>query len=363
MLNTLPSSSIITQSKEHPGVLPPDMGVRPPRRGAQPLNHNALRHGLYARANPTPLTHFLITFQATLPGLEKIPRLLQTAILDVRLQIVRIFSSPPPTKEFRRFLSWHRSILHLMAYFIRLQKSLFRLQQPQRSLQLVAVHALALIRHDFRSNGITRDAYSFRENKQLSDFNSLPEYNLPPASTLLFLTPRQCRLLAPLLPSFSGEEHGKPPSGVGFSPLPLGDGLGVRSGAPEVLPSDMGVGPGRPPADPMPLLDAILWKLAHHSHWQDLPPSSPPMLTCRRYYRRLYLSGRLLTLISALFKDFLSTSGTDLPTLVSQGYFMISGNRLVLQPDLEEKWQARTALLFMQPGWQVLRRLQGTKTL
>jgi hypothetical protein len=189
-----------------PGVLPPDMGVRSRRRGAQPLNRNALRHGLYAHLNPTPLTHFLITFQATLPGLEGIPRLLQTAILDVRLQIARIFSSPPPAMEFGRFLSWHRSILHLMGYFIRLQKTLFRLQQPQRSLQLVAVHALALIRHDFRSNGITRDAYSFRENKKLSDFNSLLEYNLPPASTLLFLTPRQCRLLAPLLPSFSGEE-------------------------------------------------------------------------------------------------------------------------------------------------------------
>jgi hypothetical protein len=85
------------------------------------------------------------------------------------------------------------------------------------------------------------------------------------------------------------------------------------------------------------------------------------MLTCRRYYRRLFLSGRLLTLLSTLFKDFLSTSGTDLPSLVSQGCFIISGNRLVLQPDLEGIWQIRTALLFMQQGWQVLRRLQEMK--
>ncbi len=255
MLNTHPSSSKVLPSGGRPGVFPR-------RRGAQPLNHNALRHGLYARENPSPLTHFLISFQATLPGLEGIPPLLQTAILDVRLQIARIFSSPPPAKEFGRFLSWHRSILHLMGYFIRLQKTLFRLQQPQRSLQLVAVHALPLIRFDFRSSGITRDAYSFRENKELSDFNSLPEYNLPPASTLLFLTPRQCQLLEPLLPSFSD------------SPPRLGEGPGVRSGGTGVLPPDMGVRSGRPPTDPLPLLDAILWKLAHHARWQDLPTSS-----------------------------------------------------------------------------------------
>jgi hypothetical protein len=376
MLNTPPS--LLNDLPPSPDCFPPffegvlqsgeGFGVRPPRRrGAQPLNRNALRHGLYSRVNPTPLTHFLINFQSTLPGLEGIPRLLETAILEVRLQIARIFSSPPPAKEFDRFISWHRSILHLMGCFIHLQKTLFRLQQPQRSLQLVAVHALALIRQDFHSNGITRDAYSFREKNKLSDFNSLPEYNLPPASSLLFLTPRQCRLLAPLLPpvnasplqtgTSSGERLGLPsPDGA----LPSGDraaSLSAAKGGAGGLHPDMGVRLGRPPANPLPLVDVIFWKLAHHARWQDLPPASPPMLTCRRYYRRLFLSGRLLTQLSALFKDFLSTSGTDLPSLVSRGCFIVSSNRLVLQPDDEEKWQNRTALLFMQLSWQALRLL------
>ncbi len=480
MLNTLPTSPNILPSGER-------SCVRPRPRGAQPLNHNALRHGLYARRNPTPLSLFVNTFHVSLPGLESFPAMLEEAILSVRLEMARLFASQVPSKDLRTLLAQQRPILHLMGNFIRLQKALFRQQQPQRSLQLVAAHALALIRLHFRSNGITRDAYSFRENNKLSDFNSLPEHNIPPASSLLFLTPRQCRLLAPLLPSFSGEERGKNPDGVGFSPLPLGEGPGVRSGVPRVLPPDMevrasplplgerpgvrsggpgalppdmevrasplplgegpgvrsgvpralppdmevratplplGEGPGvrsgepgvlppdmrvrsgRPPADPLPLLDAILWKLAHHSRWQDLPTSScsplqtvtssgqrpglpspdgalpsgeglgvrsgvlPPdmgvrlsMLTCRRYYRRLYLSGRLLSLLSLLFKDFLSTSGTDLPSLVSQGCFLISGNRLALRPDLEGSWQSHTALLFMQPGWQVLRRQSVIKTL
>ncbi len=36
--------------------------------------------------------------------------------------------------------------------------------------------------------------------------------------------------------------------------------------------------------------------------WEELPHGCPPPLTCRRYYRRLYFSGRLVTLYKRLFK-------------------------------------------------------------
>ncbi len=462
MLNTLPSSPNIllpspdgnVSSGKGPGVSPPNMGISPPDmgvrsrpRGAQPLNHNALRHGLYAHRSPTPLTHFVKTIHVSLPSLEAFPAVLEEALLSLRLEMARLFASQVPSKDLRIVLAQQRPILHLLGLFIRTHKILFRLRQPQSLLQLVAAHALPLIRYGFRSNGITRDAYSFREKRKLSDFNSLPGNNLPPASSLLFLTARQCQLLEPLLPSFSCSplrtegcresklhssdcdlQSGEGP-GVGPGVLPpeivaktsspprFGEGPGERSEPPGIVPPDMGlrstplraggyresklpspdcdlqsgegtgVGPGvlppdmglrfspprlgegpgvrsgRPSADPLPLLDAILWKLSHHALWQDLPPSAPPMLTCRRYYRRLYLSGRLLTLISTLFKDFLATSRTDLPSLVTHGCFVISGNRLALQPGLEESWQTRSAFLFMQLGWQTLRRLQREKKL
>jgi uncharacterized membrane protein YgcG len=128
---------------------------------------------------------------------------------------------------------------------------------------------------------------------------------------------------------------------------------------------------GRPPSDPRPLLDAIFWKLAHHATWQDLSQQQlsplpcgggaggevPPMLTSSRYYRRLYRSGRLLTLYTALYRDFLAHSGTDLPTLVDQGCFTIAGNTVILASNLPETWQIRTARLFMQLSYQILRRL------
>ena len=56
------------------------------------------------------------------------------------------------------------------------------------------------------------------------------------------------------------------------------------------------------------------------------------MLTCRRFYRRLYLGGCLFPLYTALYRDFLAHSGTDLPTLVSQGAFTLSGTSLSLSP-------------------------------
>ena len=47
-----------------------------------------------------------------------------------------------------------------------------RFLQPQQHLQFIAAHALDLIRYDFRSSGVTRDAYSFRGKCEKSDLNS-----------------------------------------------------------------------------------------------------------------------------------------------------------------------------------------------
>jgi transposase len=114
---------------------------------------------------------------------------------------------------------------------------------------------------------------------------------------------------------------------------------------------------GRPPSDPRELLDAVFWKLAHHARWQDLPGYYPPMLSCRRYYRRLFLSGRLTTLYSALYQHLVTRGEADLPKFVKKGCFSITKNHVILHPDLEDTWQMRTALLFLQQGYQALRRV------
>ena len=342
MLNTLLPS---------PAPRPPSpISNSPRRRGGQPSNRNAFKHGLYAFRNALPLTHLANSIKNSHPGLEIIPEILEGSILLLRGQIARLFESSPKGTDLRSILAWHRPIHRLLGLFLRVERILARHRRPLLHLEFVAAHALELIHYDFLASGILRDAYSFREKNKKSDFNSFQEY--PELSfsdsRVLFLTARQWGVLEPLVPPF--DHLSTSPS---FTPRQMCFSTGEGSGE---APS-MGVRRGRLPVNPLPLLDAALWKIAHHARWQDLPPGSPPMLTCRRYYRRLFLSGRLFTLYSALYKDLNSNGRMDLISLVNQGCFLISGNALVLRPGMQENWQARTALLFMQHAWQVSRRL------
>ena len=346
MLNT-PSPSFVPHLSPQPGSpASPDPGfpalvrrrlsnVR--TRGGQPSNRNAFKHGLFARKNPTPLTYLSDSIRIQQKELESVPAVLSQVILTLREHIAVLFESSQQATGLHDILAAHRPILRLLNLFIRAQKALARHQQPLRQLQLAASHALDLIRYDFHSSGITRDAYSFREKNKLSDLNSPTSrkdfFSSNSDYPLIFLTSRQWEVLEPLIPPSEN-----------ILPSPAGQGSGVRLS-------------GRPAADPLPILDAIFWKFAHHARWQDLPPGSPPMLTCRRYYRRLFLSGRLYTLYSALYKDLHSTTELDLPSLVDQGCFLIESHALVLRPGLDETWQLRTALLFMQQAWQVSRRI------
>jgi hypothetical protein len=83
------------------------------------------------------------------------------------------------------------------------------------------------------------------------------------------------------------------------------------------------------------------------------------MLTCRRFYSRLFRSGRLFTLYKALYQDLLTRGQTGLTALVDQGCFSLTGNQLTLTTAVNqnETWQLRTALLFMQLACQVSIRI------
>jgi hypothetical protein len=249
-------------------TLPPSPAIR--RRGGQPSNRNALRHGLYARRNPTPLAHLLKSIPVPRPGLDRIPEVLSQAVMSIRAQIARLFASSPQGADLRSILAWQRPILHLLGLFIRTQKALARLQQPQLQLQFVAAHALALIRYDFRQNGITRDAYSFREKNELSDLNSpaCQEHGL----TSVAYSFREKNQLSDLNSSFFQEDASPSASDTPHSFLSPGQLQVLEQLLPSPNPEDLGRGRerGRPPSDPCPLIDAIFWKIARHARWQDL---------------------------------------------------------------------------------------------
>ncbi len=299
----------------------------PRRRGAQPSNRNALTHGFYAARNQTPLTRFLSSFANFWQILEKRPPAFNQAVLELQQKIQEALQISEKVEDLRSILAWQKTLLKIINSVAQLKTVRFMQQRSFRDLVFVAQHAIALVRYDFRSFGITRDADSFRVVSEKSDFNSLAfreslcAFRSDPPYP--FITPRQWAVLEPLLP-----------------------------------PSNPTGRRGRPPVDPRELLDAVFWKFAHHARWQDLPTGVPSLLTCRRYYRRLFLSGRLSTLYSALYKDLLTRGKVDLPAMVKQGRFTVTGNKVSLRLDLDETWQMRSSLLFIQQGFQVLRRFQ-----
>jgi Transposase and inactivated derivatives len=322
MLNIYPSS---IPSVPH---LPPDPRRR---RGGQPLNHNALNHGLYAVKNRTPLTEI----SSSIPAY---PRFLDTSsstvaqqlILDLTGEIGWAYQKLRSVEDNRSMIAWFNTTVRMASLVGRVKVDFVKRFVIGSDLQVVSEHALALIHNSFWEKGIVGEAHSFRTNIDKSDFNflALQEALCHSVSRapFPFLTPRQWAVLAPLLPP--AERTGKR---------------------------------GRPPADPRILLDAIFWKLAHHARWQDLPPWYPPMLTCRRYYRRLFLSGRLDMLYSALYQDLLARSKVSLHGLVEQKSVAISENKVILHSGLDKQWQTRTALLILQQVYQALRRERREK--
>lgn len=301
------------------------------RRGGQPLNHNALNHGLYALKNSTPLNKI----SSALPALPRSfdassPAVAQEIIQDLMQEICVVYQEMIKAENNPAMVAWCNTLVSMVGLVGRLKVDFARRFLVGSDLQVVSQDPLHLIHDTIWKKGILPEAHSFGPNIPKNDFNSLAlEEALCRSvsrSPFPFLTPRQWAVLAPLVPP--AERTGKR---------------------------------GRPPADPRILLDAIFWKLAHHARWQDLPPWYPPMLTCRRYYRRLFLSGRLDTLYTALYDDLLTRGMVSLHGLVKQGDVAISENKVIMRRGMGKSWQMRTALLFLQQGYQALRKERREK--
>ncbi len=338
MLNTFP---LALNPPSGTGILPSRVASRrrgrasspPRRRGGQPSNRNALNHGLYAAKNPTPLTSISSSLPAYPRGLAGNPASLSQQIIHNLIQDIAVaYQNLRSADNHRAMLAWFNTLVRMVSLVGRLKLDYIRQYGFGSDLQVAAQHAPGLIHFSFLEQGITPTGGSFRDNTCKSDFNSvaLAEERCHSGSRapIPFLTPRQCAVLLPLLPPV--ERTGKR---------------------------------GRPPANPRILLDAIFWKLAHHARWQDLPPCYPSMHTCRRYYRRLLLEGRLDALYTALYKDFVTRGKVSLPVLLKQGNFAMFKKKVVLPRRFENFWQMRTALLFLQQGCLALRRAEREKAL
>ncbi len=291
------------------------------RRGGQPLNHNALNHGLYASKNRTPLTEIAAALPAYPRSLDtNSPAVARQLILGLTGEIGLAYQKLRGVEDNRSMIAWFNTVVSMVSLVGRLKVDFVERFVIGSDLHVVSGNALALIHNSFWEKGIIPETHSFRANIAKSDFNSLAlQEALCPSvsrSPFPFLTPRQWAVLEPLVPPVE------------------------RSGR-----------RGRPFANPRILLDAIFWKLAHHARWQDLPPCYPSMHTCRRYYRSLFLSGCLDDLLSALYRDLLIRGKVSLHILVEKKAVAVSEKRVIMRPGLEKSWQMRAALLILQQGY------------
>jgi transposase len=273
----------------------------------------------------------------------------------------------------------------------------------ERALQAIALDPFAYFELECKDAGISRDAdaylpgYSFFFVSKLSARNlPLPRIQPKPRSTLqgypawtshpclaTNLTDAQWAVLAPLIPPDPRVDwlSGQPPVIIaanrwGFSRYHPGSEFNdfvilqehdrilqrFPGLAAPPLPAPQLRRPGRPrkqPPSPRALLDAIFWKLATGHTWKDLPAGFPPARLCRDHYRRLFLSGRLYTLLLALYNHLRLEAGIAIRSLVEAGVFTTTpGQKIALSPGVPPTWENYTALLFMQLARKTYSRLQ-----
>lgn len=330
------------------------------RRGAPPQNQNAFKHGLYSAKNKPSIPGIPSTQVSYRQFLESCSEGLSQAIPDLRQKVILVLNLTQKPREFYGSLSMLRLATRLVTDLELIMLALYKLQQPARDLQFVARHAIGLIRLEFRSQGITQDADLFLEKRELSDFNSITSRETQCLSSGISCDPDLFFKIRELsdFNSISSREQAKSRDNYPYPFLAPRQWTVLK---PLLPPPDQASSRGRSPVDPCHLIDAIFWKFAHHARWQDLPHGYPSVLTCRRYYRRLFLSGCLATLYSALHKDFRLRELADLTGFVTKGCFEISHHNVTFHPGLAETWQLRTALLFLQQGYQFFRCHYGKK--
>jgi len=366
--------------KQRRGDGPASPGVPKRKRGGQPGNLNARKSGTFSAHRPGPLSPIRTQVKA-LAQLHNSGALPPEQITgEARALTGRLFPMLGAARHDPL------TIIKLTVQLVRMISSIAASSIPavllERALSEIALDPFCFFKRTFKDSGITRDADSFFFVSKFSARNT----PLPPAHPSLAtnLTDEQWAVLAPLIPPDPRADwlSGQHPVIIaanrwGFSDYSPGsvftdfeilqdhDRILQRHPALATPPPPSSRHPkrGRPPnlpASPRALLDAIFWKLATGHTWSELPGGFPPARVCRKYYRRLFLSGRLYTLLLALYNHLRLEGGVYLWELMEAGVFTTTaGQKIALAPGVPATWQNYTALLFMQLARGVYSRLQA----
>ncbi len=374
--------------------------VRPARplrkRGGQIANQNARKIGTFSVYQPGL---FSATYQLT--------RILNQSLLDPHPSLERIVERARTARE--RLFPFLESFDDKFLPALQLSAGLTRVvihavsfcipaQRLSKTLSDLARDPFGWFERGCQASQITRDANSFFPvAKKSTLYSPLPAHHPVLATNL---TDSQWAVLAPLIPPDPHLDHltGQPPVIIAanrwnftqyeytgdfqdyqimqtyYNTLQRYPALCIEESAlsspmeannddqnlnpvqlPSPNPQDWRTGrgwgrtPGRPPNSPRALLDAIFWKLATGQKWEALPQGFPAMRSCRKYYRRLFLSGRLYTLLLALYNHMREEIDVDLFSMLDSGLFTAtSSRRLALSPSAPATSANYTALLFLQ---------------
>ena len=366
------------------------------KRGGQPGNQNARKQGIFSFHQPSALGKLRDQIKSLQNRLRKEP----SSIEQVFAESERLWKELESLEvQDGLTLGLHKLAMKLIALSTTVKTSYLPAILRQRTLADLAHDPFGWFEADYRRWGIERDADSFffvseksARNSPLSQF--LPASALPQRpvfwdavgvpSYATSLTDEQWAVLAPLIPPDPYEDWllGEPPvliaanrwrftrheSGEFSDFVAMQNYYEVLQRHPALLapprPAVKRRGRPRSQESPRALLDAILWKLSTGHPWKELPDEFPSARKCAKYYRRLFLSGRLYTLLYALYQHLRLEALVDIGDLLDQGVFTTTPSQhIALAPGAPATWQNYTALLFMQLARDAFLRLEREKHL
>ena len=320
MLNTQLTSSL---SRTPPPPLQRFASNPKKRRGGQPGNTNARKHGMYAARDPHPAAA-LVRFAASITRHSEIdPTRIANQVEALRMINLELLEMSQAVSDSATFLA-------LIRHFTRNCLSISRFLMAQHALgaeQRLLLELASLVSFygnwEFRANRIPTQPvfvpHCFENLSHLSTFCG----GLDPSGA--FLTDRHWFIIKSLFTELNSERqeeariYGRP----------------------------------RPRRSPYPdrfVLDGILWKLATVCRWDQLPPEYP-VRRCQRLYRELYNSGRMAAIYEELHQDLRVYGDTTLESIVEGGEYSLHAGKIIYIPKETPDWQHVVALLLLQRAY------------
>lgn len=300
------------------------------RRGAQPHNTNARKHGYYSAPKPFSPQHNPASAVQRKIVVTPVPPLVPSAPFPWEDIIDRLDQQSGQCTNLHVQRFYNRAIISTINKKLSLLMHERKLTAGPRRLQSLSGNAAVLISFH-KSRLFTSSPISPPLNPMdLGDTvpGLIGQVGRGFGESGAFLTDRHWHILQPLLENLHRDQAAllKRPSRA----VPYPDRF---------------------------LLDGIFWKLATASKWSALP-TPYPLRRCQKLYRQLCQGGFLIPILNLLLEDLLAWGVTDLETLAASGKFILHRNRVLFKTQAPPTWQERIALLILQCNQKTVLRLQ-----